>query len=76
MENETNPEPCKSLLLFIPSLSHSAGMERASTTVANALTRRGYRVAFAVLVLVSYASSRVLTWAYRPLRRRVEAWMG
>ncbi len=31
---------------------------------------------FAVLVLVSYASSRVLTWAYRPLRRRVEAWMG
>lgn len=49
MENETNPEPCKSLLLFIPSLTHSAGMERASTTVANALTRRGYRVAFAVL---------------------------
>lgn len=49
MENETNPEPCKSLLLFIPSLTHSAGMERASTTVANALTRRGFRVAFAVL---------------------------
>lgn len=49
MENETNPEPRKSLLLFIPSLTHSAGMERASTTVANALTRRGYRVAFAVL---------------------------
>ncbi len=39
----------KRIVFFIPSLTNSAGMERAATTVANALAHRGYSVSFVCL---------------------------
>ena len=37
----------KKLLFFIPTLENGAGMERISTSLANLLVEKGYKVAIA-----------------------------